>query len=352
MIHHRRNISTTALLLAVWIGAGLSALMSQAAPAKQDSAPAPKIHFSDAKFEFGRLLAGEIVKHEFAFTNTGDAELVISNVVPACGCTSLTEWTKNIPPGGKGMIPLQFNSTGILGLVNRSVAVSSNDPEQPTVVLMLEGVVWQQVEVRPNMALIQMPPDGSQQFSTTLKITNQMDAPMKLEAPVSSVPQFRARIEELAAGKEFNLIVDTVAPLPPGNIQGTITIATSSKEMPQLSIPVMALAQPMVLVSPTQMFLPAVPPDSPQPYIITVKNQSPNPITVTNAACDAPDTTVVIRETVPGKEFELVVAFPKDMKAIPGKTFTISADTSSPNFPKITIPVGFAQTRPRHPAAP
>ena len=352
MTHHPRKLSAAALFLAAWIGAGLTQLNAQAGLAKKDSTPAPKIRFNEAKFEFGRLRAGEIVKHEYTFTNTGDAELIISDVVPACGCTSLTEWTKNVPPGGKGMIPLQFNSTGMLGPVSRSVAVSSNDPDQPTVVLILEGVVWQQVEIRPNVALIQMPPDGSESFSTTLKITNQMDAPMKLEAPVSSVPQFRGRIEEIEAGKEFHLIVDTVPPLPAGNINGTITIGTSSKEVPGLSIPVMAIAQPMLLVSPAQMFLPAVPPDLPEPYIISVRNQSPNPMTVTNAACDAPDTTVVIREKVPGKEFELVVSFPKDMKAIPGKTFTISADTSSPDFPKISIPVGFAQTRPRHPAAP
>lgn len=352
MIHHRRNFTNAALLLAAWIGAGLTPLFSQAEPAKKESGSAPKIHFNEAKFQFGRLLAGEIVKHEYTFTNTGDAELVISNVVPACGCTSLTEWTKNIPPGGKGMIPLQFNSTGMLGPVSRSVAVYSNDPDQPAVVLILEGVVWQQVELRPNVALIQMPPNGSEQFSTTVKITNQMEAPMKLETPVPSVPQIRARIEEVEAGKEFNLIVDTVPPLPPGNLQGTITIATSSKEVPELSVPVIAIAQPDVIVSPAQMFLPAVPPDFPEPYIISIRNQAKDPITVTNGACDAPDTTVTIREKVPGKEFELVVRFPDDMKAIPGKTFTISADTSSPKFPKITIPVGFAQTRPRHPVGP
>jgi hypothetical protein len=343
MHHFQANFQKAIAMLALGLGIGMNPLSAQTEPAKKSSGPAPIIQFSETKFEFGRLLAGDILNHEFTFTNAGDAELVISSVVPACGCTSLTEWTKSIPPGGTGKIPLEFNTTGMLGPVNRSVAVYSNDPSVPVSVVFVEGTVWQQVEVRPNMALIQMPPNGSQTFSTTLIITNQMDAPMKLEAPVSSVPQFRARVEEVTAGKEFNLIIDTVPPLPPGNIQGAVTIATSSKEVPELNIAVMAIAQPVVMVSPPQMFLPAVPPDVPEPYIISVSNQSPDPITVTNGSCDAPNTTVVIRETNPGKEFELVVSFPDNIEATPGKTFTISADTSSPSFPKITIPVGFAQ---------
>lgn len=308
----------------------------------QPSAPAPKIKFDETKFSFGRVLAGTKIYHEFTFTNVGDAELVISNIKPTCGCTIFTEWSKNVPPGGKGTIPMEFNSTNMKGVVQRNTIVHSNDPATPVSVLSIDGVVWQYVEVSPNIALIHMPPYTDQNFSTTLKIINQVEEPLKLEAPVCSSSEFKARIEEVTAGKEFNLIIDTVPPLPAGNLRGMITVDTSSKEVPQLKIPFLAISQPDVVVYPPQMFLPAVPPDFPEPYIITVRNQSPDPITVTNLSCDAPASTVEIREIVPGKEFHLVVAFPDDLRAIPGKTFTISADTSSPKFPKISIPVAFA----------
>lgn len=317
-------------------------LLAEAQPPKVAAAAAPKITFAEPVFEFGRLLSGSILKHEFTFTNTGNAELIISNVVPACGCTSLSEWTKSIPPGGKGIIPLQFNSAGMLGPVNRSVAVYSNDPAQPATVVTVNGIVWLPLEVHPNMALMQMPANGGKNFSTTLRLVNQTETPIKLETPVSSVPQFRARIETVTEGKEFHLIVDTVPPLPPGDIQGNITIATSSKETPTLSIPVLAIAQPEVVVSPTQIFLPAAPPDFPEPYIISVTNNAEKAITVTDAACNAPGSSVVIREKTPGKLFEIAVSFPNDLTAEPGQTFVITAKTSHATIPQITIPVAFA----------
>jgi len=346
MQHLQANFGKTILFLTVGLSIGIASLFGQTQPAKEAAAPAPKIQFDEIKFDFGRLLAGGALKHEFTYTNAGNAELVISNIVPACGCTSIVEWTKNIPPGGKGKIPLEFNSTGMSGAINRSVAVHSNDPTQPVAVLLVAGVVWQHVEVSPSMALIQMPPNGSQNFSTTLKIVNQMEEPLKLESPVSSVPQFHPRIEQVTAGKEFHLIIDTVAPLPRGDIQGFITIATSAKKMPVLNIGVLAIAQPEILVSPAQMFLPVVASDVPEPYIITVRNQSPDPITLTNAACDAEGSTVVLRETNPGREFELAVTFSAKMKYVLGKTFAITAETSLPSQPKIRIPVAFANAPP------
>lgn len=333
-------------------GFGHGLLTAQAQSPKEAAAPAPKISFAEPVHEFGRLLSGGVFKHEFGFTNTGDSELVISNVVPSCGCTSLSEWTKNIPPGGKGTIPLEFNSAGMLGPVNRSVAIHSNDPAQPVALVMVSGTIWQPLEVHPSMALIQMPANGGQNFSTTLRLVNQTDTPLKLETPASSVPQFSARIEEVAKGKEFHLIVDTVPPLPPGDIQGIITIATSSKETPTLSIAALAIALPPIVVSPPQIFLPATPPDFPEPYIFTISNHSEEKITVTDATCNAPGSKVVLSEKTPGKEFELAVSFPSDLTAEPGQTFLISAKTSHATKPEISIPVAFAPSpggRPRKP---
>ena len=48
----------------------------------------PKIEFAEPKFDFGKVPAGEIIKHAFAFTNTGDQTLEIKDVRPSCGCTT------------------------------------------------------------------------------------------------------------------------------------------------------------------------------------------------------------------------------------------------------------------------
>lgn len=66
----------------------------------------------DTVFNFGKILDGERVSHDFVFTNTGEGDLIISNVQASCGCTT-PDWTKDpIKPGEKGTVKAEFNSSG------------------------------------------------------------------------------------------------------------------------------------------------------------------------------------------------------------------------------------------------
>jgi hypothetical protein len=233
--------------------------------------------------------------------------------------------------------------------VQKTLLVQCNDPAQPAVVLTLAGVIWQPVEIYPTVALIYMPPNTAQTFSTTLRVVNQLEAPLKLEPPVSSVPQLRARFEETTPGKEFALVVDTVPPFPHQDIQGTIRFGTSSPEMPTAEVSVIVIAQPEIMVSPPQLYLPAQPPDVPEPYLIDIKNQSKGPITLSAAACDAPGTKVELREIEAGTQFQLAVSFPADYRPDPEKSFSITVKTSHATQPVITIPI-FAAPSPLQPS--
>ena len=68
------------------------------------------ITFDKPEHDFGKIKEGTLATHEFTFTNTGKAPLVLSNVQPSCGCTT-PEWSKEpIMPGGKGTVKAVFNS--------------------------------------------------------------------------------------------------------------------------------------------------------------------------------------------------------------------------------------------------
>src|SRR5215213_3502807 len=81
------------------------------------TASGPRIEFSSLIYDFGKVSANELVKHEFVFTNTGKSTLEIIDVRPGCGCTTAGSWDKKVEPGKTGMIPLQFNSAGFGGSV-------------------------------------------------------------------------------------------------------------------------------------------------------------------------------------------------------------------------------------------
>jgi hypothetical protein len=77
-----------------------------AAPTPTNTNGAPKIHFQNTTYDFGKLSSGQPARHDFIFTNVGNAVLEITGVRPACGCTAAGEWSKTVEPGKTGTIPL------------------------------------------------------------------------------------------------------------------------------------------------------------------------------------------------------------------------------------------------------
>jgi hypothetical protein len=103
----------------------------QAAPETKPEGPLPAIEFVKTEHDFGTITEGDVVEYSFAFKNTGEAPLVISNAQPSCGCT-VPDWTKeSIPVGGTGYVKAKFDSKGKPGAQNKSITVFSNSwPKQ------------------------------------------------------------------------------------------------------------------------------------------------------------------------------------------------------------------------------
>jgi|SRR5699024_3561962 len=86
----------------------------------------PELTFDESSYDFGTIDEGEIVQHEFTFTNTGDAPLKVMKARPSCGCT-VPSWSKDpIAPGEKGHMMVKFNSRGKHGKQNKTVRLTTN----------------------------------------------------------------------------------------------------------------------------------------------------------------------------------------------------------------------------------
>lgn len=94
----------------------------------QDAKPAgPVITWEQSTHDFGDIYQGDKVEYTYAFTNSGNEPLIITNVQVTCGCTTPKGWPKDpIPPGGKGEITIGFNSAGKIGKQNKVVTIVSN----------------------------------------------------------------------------------------------------------------------------------------------------------------------------------------------------------------------------------
>jgi Protein of unknown function (DUF1573) len=95
-----------------------------------------RITYEESMFLFGEVKEGEVITHEFKFTNTGKVPLVINNCRSSCGCT-IPEWPKEaIQPGATGVISARFNTEGKDGDQTKAVMVAANTYPRETKVYL------------------------------------------------------------------------------------------------------------------------------------------------------------------------------------------------------------------------
>jgi hypothetical protein len=101
----------------------------------EELAKAPRIQFESMTFNAGKIIQGEKMNHSFKFYNAGGSELIITGAKPSCGCTASAPENTEIPPGQSSQINISFDSTGRTGTQTKNVTVTSNDPQNPSLVL-------------------------------------------------------------------------------------------------------------------------------------------------------------------------------------------------------------------------
>jgi hypothetical protein len=103
-----------------------------------------KIEFTakDNTVDYGKVTkAADSGIRVFEFTNTGDAPLVITNVLSTCGCTVPTKPNAPILPGKKGKIEVKYNMA--TGPIRKTITVESNatNYEGGRIALKIKGEV-------------------------------------------------------------------------------------------------------------------------------------------------------------------------------------------------------------------
>jgi hypothetical protein len=98
-----------------------------------------KISFKNETVDYGKIVKGSDGVRVFEFTNTGDAELVVTNVKSSCGCTVPKKPEEPIAPGASGSIEVKYD-TNRVGPIRKTVTVYSN-ADEPIKALKIKGEV-------------------------------------------------------------------------------------------------------------------------------------------------------------------------------------------------------------------
>lgn len=97
----------------------------------------PRIDFPKNQHNFGKVHEGEVYKHTFQFTNSGNSTLKIKDVKTSCGCAVAEISTKEVEPGKSASLKVELDTSKRKGRMSRSITVMSNDPDTPNKVLTL-----------------------------------------------------------------------------------------------------------------------------------------------------------------------------------------------------------------------
>jgi len=107
------------------------------------------IQFQSKVYDYGNIREADgAAKGVFTFTNIGNDTLRITAVRPSCGCTA-SDYTKEpILPGGSGKIEATYNAAGRPGPFNKAITVTTNDPDNASIILTIKGEVTPKAKSR------------------------------------------------------------------------------------------------------------------------------------------------------------------------------------------------------------
>lgn len=107
----------------------------------------PVMEFDSLVKDFGTITQGEKVTKTYAFTNTGNSELVITSAKGSCGCTVPDYPRKPIAPGESGKITVRFDSQGKNGKQHKKIHIVCNTtPPNNTIAIKGEVVAPELIE--------------------------------------------------------------------------------------------------------------------------------------------------------------------------------------------------------------
>lgn len=121
-------------------------------PEISSTGPHPKAVIEEVTYHFGTMEHGSEGEHAFVIRNEGEAalELYSSPKESSCQCTIGKVGNTVLAPGESTEITLSWTIKSPAPKFSHFAKVRTNDPENPTVDLRVEGFVGQHIAVRPH----------------------------------------------------------------------------------------------------------------------------------------------------------------------------------------------------------
>jgi hypothetical protein len=140
----------------------------------------------------------------FKYENKGTKPIKITSVKSSCGCTVASSKQDDVAPGEKGEVTANFKIGGRTGIQQKAITVTTDDPTQSTINLMLKAVIPVSLEVQPNFVFWE---NGEAPNPKTIKVTAGKDVKVTKIDVTSTGPEFTTKVDNGAKPGEFTITV-------------------------------------------------------------------------------------------------------------------------------------------------
>jgi len=183
----------------------LMALLALLAAAPALAAPdRPKIVFEQTEAHFANVKEGQPLQAKFSFTNQGKMNLIIDKVSPSCGC-QVAKFDRVVPPGGKGVVTMDLDTEGITGAFRKTAVVSTNDPSNPYVTLVMMGETMSRIVVDKGRR-IDLVGCADQGVATTATLSDPDKKPFLIAGVENNMSDYlEAKLEPMPGGRQYKL---------------------------------------------------------------------------------------------------------------------------------------------------
>jgi hypothetical protein len=326
----------------------MTALVVTATAATARAQDAPQLVVPSKIIDVGTVSQGVVADAVFDLVNEGDATLTVKAVRPTCGCT-VADFDREIAAGTTGKIQAKLDTKDFAGPISKSILVMTDDPQMPTVTLVIKADVRPFVEILPRPlvrfnAVLHEP--MNQSFTV---VGADPDKKMKVLGVDSSVPFITTSMrqlseDELVPGKspsqyEVTLSLDE-ATAPVGPVNAVLTVKTDLKQAPQVPVKVYGVIRSLIHVTPTQVQFGSVEAAArPGRNLIVVNNRTDGrTVEITDIDVDDPAFAAQVAPIEDGRRYQVTVMVKAD--AEPGsRNATLTLTTTDEDFPKVTVPI-------------
>ena len=325
----------------------VAALSIAATPTIAQTEGSPMMVVPSKIMDAGKVSQGVIVDAVFDIVNEGDAKLIVKAVRPTCGCT-VAEFDREIAPGATGKIIAKLDTKDFAGPISKSILVMTDDPQNPTVTLVIKADIRPFVEILPR-PLIRFNAVLNEPMNQTFIIVGaDPEKSLKVSSVESSVPFLTTSMrqlsgDELIQGKsksQYEVTLSLKNDAPVGPVNAVLSVNPDLKEAPTGPVKGYGVLRAQLHVTPSQIQFGSVEAKArPGRNLIVVNNRTDGTrVEITGAKVDDPGFDAQVTTIEEGRRYQVTVIVKAD--ADPGsRDATLTLSTTDEVFPTVTVPV-------------